>query len=119
MKLVSTKLSAKEAKKDYGPLQTDKPDLPKYPYGLKINLDAEMIEKLGLDADKYTVGTTCKIECVGEVVGYERRERQESTREQMDIQIIQIGIDPDKAAKRAAARDKHLDSMSAPKDDEY
>jgi hypothetical protein len=52
MALVDMQMSADEARKEYGTCAPEgsgsDDDLPKYPYGLTINLDDETLAKLGI-----------------------------------------------------------------------
>lgn len=50
MKLKSMKIDPKEREERYAATEPAKLDLPVYPYGLRVNLDEEALEKLDLSS---------------------------------------------------------------------
>lgn len=48
--MISMKINSKEAYSLVSSEEAKSPDLPKYPYGLKICLDDESLKKLGFDS---------------------------------------------------------------------
>ena len=70
MKMTNLKLTPKEAKSDL-----DGPG-PRYPYGTKIRLETDALDKLKCDLAEFTVGQKLKIEAEVEVVGVSMSQRQ-------------------------------------------
>lgn len=112
-KMVSLKMTAKEAKGEFGGLQSlgSKPDLPKYPYDTRLRLGTDVLEKLGISPADYKVGETFEITAKVEVCGTEMSERQSGARNELQLQITDLGLDT-KAKKKAKAEDKHLNSIA-------
>lgn len=116
MKMTSLKLTKKEAKGEYGgPSTKDAEDnLPRYPYGTRIDLETEALEKLELSPSDFTVGQKLKIVCEVEVVRLsESQSLKGKDRCSMDLQITDLAIDT-KAVKKKKAEDKHLNEISGP-----
>jgi hypothetical protein len=116
MKLTSLKLTPKEAKTE-GAIQAIGPDEdkgPRYPYGTRITLDTEALEKLGIDVSDYRAGQKCDVTAKCEVVGTSTRQRQGGDdRQELELQITDLSIDWDKSDKKAKKRDAHLDEIGA------
>lgn len=115
-KLVSLKMTAKEAKGKFGyPGETvgaaGKPDLPKYPYDTKVRLGTDTLEKLGISPADFKVGDVLEITAKVEVCGTQMSERQSGERNELELQITDLGIDT-KAIKKAKAADQHLNSIA-------
>lgn len=112
-KMVSLKMTPKEAKAEFGGPQSigGKPDLPKYPYDSKLRLGTEVLEKLGISPADYKVGETCEITAKVEVCGTQMSERQSGERNELELQITDIAIDT-KPKKKAKAEDEHLNSIA-------
>ena len=104
MQLVDMKKPKKtkaQLKKDYD----DQPicDEEQYPYGLRINLEKDAIDKIkGLS--KIPAGATVNIQAVGKIIEVSITNKEKDTsRHHMEIQIQQIGIagtgkmDPDES----------------------
>jgi hypothetical protein len=116
-KMVSLELSKKEAKAELGSptAQSDSENLPRYPYGTQIRLDTELLKKLGIDLDDYPLGTECTIQAKGKVVDTSASQRLGGKeRQSMEIQMTEVFIGPDKAAKKQKAKSEHLSSISSP-----
>jgi hypothetical protein len=65
-------------------------DDDKYPYGLRINLNSEVLEKLGLDKTP-SVGVQLCIEANVKVIGVRSEEEQDGTTENaMELQITDM-----------------------------
>jgi hypothetical protein len=91
MKLVSMKLSAKEAKEDCGMTAPgDTKDLPRWPWGLRLTLDDEVLTKLGLELPD--VGDTVTITAQAHVVSVNSSERQGETNRSVELQITDLAI---------------------------
>lgn len=90
MKMVSLKLTRKDAKEEVG----IPPDLPEYPWGTQLHLDEDEMKKLGLK-EMPPVGTEYPIEAVCKVIGTSERETQDGKRATLDVQIIAMAIGDD------------------------
>ena len=78
-------------------------DTPKYPYGLKLHIDEETFEKLGL-ADAPTTGDKFMILAVAEVSDIrQERYRGDEKKHSMGLQIMQMEVKPHKDKKDAAS----------------
>jgi hypothetical protein len=103
MALVDMKMSAEEAREEYGSAPLDDGDLPEYPYGLTICLDDESLAKLGI-TQLPTVGSTMTINARVEVCStsqYSNRKRENET--SMSLQITAMEISGDSAPSDAAS----------------
>lgn len=101
MNLIDMQLTPEEAKEataccsDGG----DK-DGPKYPWGLSISLDDEVLKKLGIGTLPQ-VGQRMHLAAVVEVSSTSQHENQEGTDKCVSLQIIKLGLEgerPDPAA---------------------
>lgn len=126
MKMTSLKMTAAEAKSEFGydgpsVSPASKPNLPKYPYGTKIRLETEVLDKLGIDLSDYPEGMKCEIVCKVEVVGFSSSQRQGGkARKELELQITDMSITEDGAVKKAKSASKHLESISGSTDgDDY
>lgn len=120
-KMVSLKLSAKESKEE-GPqvVSAAKYKGPKYPYGTKLRLENEVLEKLGIDLASYPEDTTCEITAKGYVCGYNLSKYEGGkARKELEIQITDLQIVPDKMAKKKKAENDHLAAIAGPTSDDY
>lgn len=97
MNLIDMKLSPDEAKKEYGMPSTsmlsDADDLPKYPWGLSLCLDDEVIAKLNL-GELPDVGTKFMLMAVVEVTSNSQRQNQDGKCVSMDLQITEMALAP-------------------------
>jgi hypothetical protein len=118
-KMVSLKMTAKEAKTEFGGPQSlgSKPDLPKYPYDTKVRLGTETLEKLGCSPADFKVGDVLEITAKVEVCGTQMSERQSGERNELELQITDLALDT-KAVKKKKAEDKHLNSIAGAADAE-
>jgi hypothetical protein len=69
------------------------PDMPEYPYSLRITIEDDKVEELGLD--KCRVGDKLTITCNCEVVEVSEREDQGGMTQRVELQIQKIGNDED------------------------
>lgn len=120
-KMVSLKMTAKEAKGEFGNqvASSPSPDLPKYPYGTRLTLETEALDKLGCEPSDFKVGQTLTITAKVEVIGTSTRERQGGKdRNEVDLQFTDISLDT-KAIKKSKADDKHLNEIAGASDGGY
>lgn len=106
-KLVSTKLTAAEAKKADGPMMTS-PSKAKgrHPWGLTLDLEHETLAKLGIDALP-AVGTDVHVHAKARVTSAEERQSEGSgTRRSMRLQVTHMALAHSGA--RHAKVGKHL-----------
>jgi hypothetical protein len=95
MALVDMQMSADEARKEYGSCSPvgDESDLPKYPYGLTVNLDDETLAKLGITSLP-DVGTSMTLTARVEVCGtsqYQNRNGEKDTSLSLQITAMELG----------------------------
>lgn len=72
--MVDLKLTADEAKHEYGPVSSDADDAPKYPYGTTLYLNEDVMKKLGMETLP-AVGSEMTLTAKVKVVGVSQRER--------------------------------------------
>lgn len=92
MKLVNMKMSEEEAAEySAGTLSAD---APKYPYGLRLDLDDDALEKLQLLKDLPDVGDSFMIQAKVSVVTVSQRETMEGDNEaSVCLQITDMGCE--------------------------
>lgn len=113
-KMVSLKLTPKEAKERFGPIsaQSAKADMPKYPYDTRVTLNTEVLTKMGVKPSDFAVGETFEITAKVEVIGTREEERQSGERCELELQITDIDSDLGKSKKKAKAEANHLNAIS-------
>lgn len=90
MKLHSMKLSKKERKESVPKAVSEGPS---YPYGLRLCLDNDTLEKLGLKSLPKT-GVKMTIHAVGEVVSVSQHESEGRDNDRrLEIQIHELGVE--------------------------
>ena len=94
MKMTSMKLSPKESKEMMKP-QVGK-DGPSYPYGLRLNLDRECIDKLNMGrmpkiGSEVTILAKAKVESVSE-----RDSTDSGKHRTLELQITELGLETPK-----------------------
>ena len=69
-------------------------DGERYPYGLRITLEKEELDKLGIKPNDFDVGVTCSFQAEGKVEEISQREttREDSERKSISIQITKMAI---------------------------
>lgn len=89
--LISMELTKEEAQEDAGV----KPELPKYPWGLCIDLDGDALAKLGIDALP-AVGSSVSIVAMAEVQSVSESQYQgdKETNRRMSLQITEMAVTP-------------------------
>ena len=92
--LVNMAMSDEERQEQYG--DDASPDLPKYPYGLRLDLDDDALEKLGITSLP-DVGTKMMITCQVEVCStgaYQTAGSEKETSLGLQITDMEIGNSP-------------------------
>lgn len=93
--LISMKMSAEEAKEEYGiGSPTAEPgNLPKYPYGLSISLCDDSLKKLGMSSPP-AVGTIMTLTAMVQVVSTGTNEQVDGDKEsRAELQITEMSLD--------------------------
>lgn len=88
--MISMKLTAAEAKSETMLGGTDD-DLPKYPYGLTINLCDDELAKLGI-TELPAVGTVMQLTALVEVCSISQYENQDGADKSMNLQITDMEL---------------------------
>lgn len=96
MQLVSMQLTEQEAKEESCIASPSESDLPRYPYGLCLDLDDEALAKLGI-TDLPAVGTTMQLVAHVRVTRISQYENQEGKDACLGLQITDMGLDSDTA----------------------
>jgi hypothetical protein len=92
MGLVNMQMSAEEAREEVSCEPSDDGDLPKYPYGLTINLDDETLAKLGI-TQLPTVGTAMTLTARVEVCGTSQyQDRKGESEASLSLQITDMEL---------------------------
>lgn len=92
MKLVDMSITPEEAQEEASPSPSDG-DKPAYPYGLRLRLEADTLDKLGIEGEA-EVGAPCTIQAEGEVISYSMNKGQDGQEYCcVEIQITKLGID--------------------------
>ena len=89
LKLRDMKLTPSE-KSEEAEIATDTPD---YPYGLRLNLNEEALEKLGIDLPD--VGDSFFVVAVAKVQSVSEHQSEGSKSQNVDLQIEQLSLDGD------------------------
>lgn len=95
MKLKSMKMSAKAAKEMMPTAISDKPD---YPYGLRIDLNDESLEKLGVDKMP-TTGTMMILTARVEIKSTNESDHDGQKRKSMTLQITDAALEKEPEKK--------------------
>ena len=104
MKLIDAKLS-KRSKEELTAPTPVKEEGPRYPYGLRLTFDEEIIDKMP-HLENMKIGERVSISGIGEVVSIRMNEdKDKKKRYSVEIQIQQVGVaskeDFDEAFKEA------------------
>lgn len=100
MKLVSMAQKPSEAKEERAELAAEA-KAPRFPYGLELTLNEEVLEKLGWK-DLPKVGAKCTIEAKGVVTLVRNVEGKNHSSMGVNIQITELGITNASTSKSAA-----------------
>lgn len=91
MALKDLKISKKEAK-DANKLASQYEDQERYPYGLRLDLNNETLEKLGI-TKLPAVGTVLMLEAKAKVVGSRQSATESSDNRSIELQITHIDLE--------------------------
>ncbi len=91
MALKDLKISKKEAK-DANKLASPYEDQERYPYGLRLDLNNETLEKLGI-TKLPAVGTVLMLEAKAKVVGSRQSATESSDNRSIELQITHIDLE--------------------------
>lgn len=96
MALTSLKISKKEMKdrEKEAQISIGAPDGERYPYGTRLDLDDETLDKLGIDKLP-SVGATMMIEAKVTVIGSRQSATKERTNRALELQITDMEIEMD------------------------
>jgi len=97
MKMIDTKLPPPKPIKENTKNGLSVP-YNEYPYGTRINLEKELINRLGLDLKKLNVGDVFTIVASADVIEIRSREASDSESKAIELQIKKIGLIPDPIA---------------------
>lgn len=89
--MVTTRLSAKEREATAPGVAAESPE---YPYGTRICLDNEMLERLGIDSLP-EVGNSFAVSGIGEVISVSEHDGPDGKRRSVDIQLIRLAVTPE------------------------
>lgn len=92
MAMTSMKLTAEEAKEENSCMSTD--DAPAYPYGLCLNLDDEVLAKLGITTLP-AVGSKMMLQATVEVTANSQYENQDGKDISISLQITDMDLSGD------------------------
>lgn len=102
MKMIEMEL---ETKMNEGPIPYEP---PKYPYGLKIELNGESLEKLGIKFDSENmpvIGTKYKVMAEAELCSFVLNEGEYGGHKCLVLQIEKLAVAKGKEEKSATAED--------------
>lgn len=73
----------------------------RYPWGLRITLEKEELDRLGIQPNNYDVGAPCSFQAEGKIEEINQRETmgQDSNRKTISIQITKMAISGGKQGK--------------------
>ncbi len=97
MEMVDLKLSKQEMKEKEGPgVPTQgKPEGPRYPYGTRIELDNEVMDRCNMELSEYEIGDTVVIHAQAKVtsLSMDKSDYENKERKRMSLQITHLGIE--------------------------
>lgn len=92
MKLTDMKRSKKERKDSVKSCMPYEGEL--YGYGLRVRLDKDDMEKLGVDASTYKVGSTVTLQATAKVTSVSQSESERSdSHASVEFQIVALGVE--------------------------
>jgi hypothetical protein len=90
MSLTDMKMSKKEAKREHA---IEARDEPRYPYGLTLNLDKNVLDKLGIDKLP-EVGDEMIVAGIGVIESAHEHSRQSGKDRSVSIQLQKLEVGP-------------------------
>lgn len=99
MKLVSMAQKPNEPEEEAAEVASESKQ-PQYPYGLRVRLNEEAIEKLNWK-DLPKVGTKCNIQAKGVVTTVSNMEGMEHSMMEVEIQLTDLGMEVGSSPKAA------------------
>jgi hypothetical protein len=102
MQLKSMKVTKEEAEKFTQPVKAESPDAPRYPYGLRLDLNEDVLSKLGLPALP-AVNQKMILVARVEVCALSQYDSQDGGKHQsICLQITDMSLDADKEKRDAS-----------------
>lgn len=90
--MIDLKITAEEAKHEYGPTKSEADDAPKYPYGTTLYLNEAVMEKMGMEKLP-EVGSEMTLTAKVKVVGVSERECLGGEKcQNADLQITEMEL---------------------------
>lgn len=101
--------SEEEVAKDSSPLMMSE---NKYPYGLRISLSQDELEKLGVDESDFAIGDVFPLDILAKVVGKNANETEGGEANCcVSLQITHIGAEIDETCEEEEAEDNAEPSL--------
>lgn len=102
MSLVDLAYTPAERKEEAREMKPSPANIPRYPYGLTLRLEAESLKKLGMLDDLPEVGEDCKFEAVARVTSVSQRaDEGQDDNTCVELQICQMALAEDEPAGAA------------------
>lgn len=92
MSMTDLKITKKEAKAKSESMVIGSPDSERYPYGLRLELNNDSLEKLGIK-DMPAVGAVLMFEAKAKVVGSRQSATEGSENRSVELQITHIDLE--------------------------
>ena len=93
MAMLNMKITRKEMT-EANPVDAMMPgDVPNYPYGLKICLDNDSLERLNFNIEKHKVGETGELKARYVIESMEARKTESGEEKEVRLQITDLGFD--------------------------
>lgn len=92
MELKSMKLSEEDQKEEMSQSPIKEGDGPEYPYGLRLRIDEDEIEKLGLGEDMPELKTKFRLSAIVEVCSASQNSSVYGDSKVLELQITDMGL---------------------------
>lgn len=104
MKLASLEIDDTEAEEE----SSEKPRLPKYPWGTSLSLDKWAQEQVGLDdGSEPSIGAMIRFEGVAKVTGINKSETHDGKEHScLNLQIVELGFEDKPKTAKSLYRDE-------------